>query len=66
VDSYSLSGWAEGKLKDSGHEGNSRDLEHQTDSTAEIVKISKRNTEDSITAARQRFMERKRARDQKQ
>ena len=30
VDSYSLSGWAEGKLKDSEHQGNSRDLEHQT------------------------------------
>jgi len=37
-----------------------------SDSSVEVVKISKRNTEDSITAARQRFMERKRARDQKQ
>ena len=27
VDSYSLSGWAEGKLTDSSHEGNSRDLD---------------------------------------
>lgn len=31
VDSYSLSGWAEGNLTDSCHEGNSRDLDqHQT------------------------------------
>ena len=27
VDSYSLSGWAEGKLTDSSHEKNSRDLD---------------------------------------
>lgn len=37
-----------------------------SDDTPEAAKISKRNTEDSITAARQRFLERKRARDQQQ
>lgn len=94
VDSYSLSGWAEGKLTDNTRGGSSRDLnKHETglhstciikfsclnsvqvniscdffvsDSSTEAVKISKRNTEDSITAARQRFLERKRARDQQQ
>ncbi|KAL9957434.1 hypothetical protein ACROYT_G039068 [Oculina patagonica] len=67
VDSYSLSGWAEGKLTDSKHEGSSRDHDqHEADSSTEAAKILKRNTEDSITAARQRFLERKRARDQQQ
>ncbi|KAJ7340501.1 putative ATP-dependent RNA helicase dhx40 [Desmophyllum pertusum] len=66
VDSYSLSGWAEGKLTDRKHEGASHDQQLETGSSAEAVKISKRSTEDSISAARQRFLERKRTRDQKQ
>lgn len=67
VDSYSLSGWAEGKLTDSKHDGNLQEHhETETGTVADVVKISKRNTEDSLTAARQRFLERKRAREKNQ
>jgi len=70
VDSYSLSGWAEGKLTTAKHQEENRKVktarDHDTASTEETAKISKRNTEDSITAARQRFLERKRTRDQQQ
>lgn len=67
VDSYSLSGWAEGKVTVSKHDGNLQDQnETETGTVTDVVKISKRNTQESLTAARQRFLERKRAREKNQ
>lgn len=74
VDSYSLSGWAEGNLApcnlhgDADHRLKSvhRSDQKQTETWKETVKVSKRNTEDSITAARERFLERKKLRNQQQ
>ena len=97
VDSYSLSGWAEGKVTVSKHDGNLQD-QNETETgvflffedsdtlnrtaicslynftsffvgsgtVTDVVKISKRNTQESLTAARQRFLERKRAREKNQ
>ncbi|XP_067044584.1 probable ATP-dependent RNA helicase DHX40 isoform X2 [Acropora muricata] len=70
VDSYSLSGWAEGKLTSADRQGDAelvgksarRGDQKQTECPDETIKISKRNTGDSITAARERFLERKRLR----
>ncbi|KAK2571887.1 putative ATP-dependent RNA helicase DHX40 [Acropora cervicornis] len=70
VDSYSLSGWAEGKLTSADRQGDAelvgksarRGDQKQGECPDETIKISKRNTDDSITAARERFLERKRLR----